>query len=726
MGTPLEGDVTKEYLQDMIKNMNAIVFIFHKNEEGQFVHTFCEGRILEQMKLLTEEVVGHRLEDFMPEESAAEKHAMYVRAWNGETLSYEGVSRNVHYIVNLSPVYKGEKVVEVIGTLVDIEDRIEKEHKLITNEQHFKSFFTYNPDPIFSLDINGYFTSVNSAGEQLTGHSEEQMKQRTFIPYITEDHQMNVLKYFQRVIRGESLTFRCAIHNTNKERRELRITAVPTVVNGEITGVYGTARDITEQLRDRAALELSEQRHRILVEHSPIAIAVHVDGVLKYANPAFVSLFKADHKNNLIGLSKWELIPSDYHDYISTLEETLEFMEFGYRRRESKIRRLDGMILDVEVTAMPISFEGEKSVLVMLSNISERKKVEQKIEKIHRQNELILNTAGDGILSISNVMSIDFANDAALGLLGWTRSELIGRNVSMLFRSSELLGKFNVNEPSQSIHKERNIHIMLKNGGHIVADITITPILEEADRIGTVLVIKDVTQQQKLDELMIRSDKLSVLGELAAGIAHEIRNPLTSLKGFIQLIQSVTENKYEDYCNIMLDELERVNGIVGEFLMLAKPQHAALSLQNPIQLMKDVVSFLKSEALLNNVDLHEDYIEEEVCLIGEGSQLKQVFINLLKNAIESMESGGNIHITATKRKEHRLQITIQDEGCGIEANRLTTLGQPFYTTKDRGTGLGLMICYKIIENHHGKLTFNSEINVGTTVEILLPIEGTEV
>lgn len=721
MGTPLENIVTKEYLQEIIRNLNGIIFIFHKTEDGRFIHTFCEGQLLEKMNLATDHVVGNELKHFIPYQSAMEKEAMYERAWNGESITYEGFDRNVSYIVTLSPVYQDDKVIQVIGTCIDIQERKERENLLETDAQHFKSFFTYNPDPIFSLDVNGYFTSVNSAGEKITGHTEQQMKQRTFIPYITEDYQLETFEHFQQVIRGESITFRCAINNTQNERRELRVTAVPILINGEVTGVYGTARDITEQLKDRKALEQSEERYRILVENSPIATAVHVDAVLKYVNPSFVSLFNAKNKSDLIGLSKWELIPAEHQDYIATLEETLESMEFSYKRREGKILTLDGRALDVEVTAIPIAFEGEKGILVMLSNISDRKKVEHEIEKILRQNERILNTAGDGILSISDEMTINFANSAALKLLGYEHTELIGRNVSVLFEASSDSTNITDLLTCTTIQKKRNEKIFRKKGDWILTDITLTPIMEDEQRNGTVLVFKDITQQQQLDELMSRSDKLSVLGELAAGIAHEIRNPLTSLKGFIQLIQSNSQDRYQEYCKIMLDELERVNGIVGEFLMLSKPQHAALKSVDPVQLIKEVVSFLSSEALLNSVNIHEEYLLRNTNIFAEANQLKQVFINLLKNAIESMDAGGNIFISVRESSYQELTITIQDEGCGIEEERLPTLGQPFYTTKERGTGLGLMICLKIIENHNGRISFSSKINVGTIVEITLPI-----
>ncbi|WP_408010617.1 PAS domain S-box protein [Pseudalkalibacillus sp. A8] len=716
----------KHHLQQIIQQQNGFNFTFTKIDNGRFIHTFCEGQLLKKMNLDPDQVVGYKLKDFLPEEKAIRKTMLYEKAWGGETVSYEDTVFDVSYLGSLNPVIVDNHVIQVIGTCIDIGERKQRELMLETSEQHFKSLFLFNSDPVFSLDQNGYFTSVNNAAKELTGHSEEQMKQRTFLPYITHDHQLDTLHKFQQVMRGESLTFHCAIVNERKERKELKVTAVPIVIHGKVTGVYGVARDITKQLEYKRDLELSEERYRILVENSPIAIAVLVENKLKYVNPSYLKLLEIESKKSVLGQSIHDVLHSEVLSDFSDKLRKISNSNIPSFTAESKLVRVDGQTVDIEMTAIPIDFEHQKAVLLMLNDIRERKKTENEVDTVNRQNELILNTAGDEFLSLSPSGHISFANDAALQLLGYERGELIGKPVSILFQESSdtncnFLSKINRSIKKQTIHQEHEQYINRRKGEPILADITITPITENQERKGTVLVIKDITQQKRLNEIMIRSDKLSVLGELAAGIAHEIRNPLTSLKGFIQLFQTVIDHRYTEYCDIMLEELERVNNIVGEFLMLSKPQVSSMSPQNPVLLIKEVVSFLYSEATMNKVNIHEDYQIEEVLIQGEGNQLKQVFINLLKNAIESMDSGGNVFIKVEKTDDRELRICFQDEGCGIEKDRLPTLGQPFYTTKERGTGLGLMICYKIVENHHGKISFQSKVDVGTIAEIKLPI-----
>ncbi|MET3697796.1 two-component system sporulation sensor kinase A [Bacillus oleivorans] len=230
---------------------------------------------------------------------------------------------------------------------------------------------------------------------------------------------------------------------------------------------------------------------------------------------------------------------------------------------------------------------------------------------------------------------------------------------------------------------------------------------------------KDITERkEQIDRMIQKSEKLALLGQMAAGVAHEIRNPLTSVKGFIQLLNT-NDNKRE-YFGIVLDELERINAIVEEFLVLAKPSTAVFVEQDIRELIKDIITLVNNQLLLNNVQIFLDFDSDLPMVSCEKNQLKQVFLNLIKNAIEAMPKGGNINIRAKEKVNGKISISIEDEGIGIPEERIPTLGEPFYTTKEKGTGLGLMTCFKIIESHKGEILVHSILDKGTTVEILLP------
>ncbi|MBD2872901.1 ATP-binding protein [Paenibacillus arenilitoris] len=235
------------------------------------------------------------------------------------------------------------------------------------------------------------------------------------------------------------------------------------------------------------------------------------------------------------------------------------------------------------------------------------------------------------------------------------------------------------------------------------------------------VIIRDISERKKNEELLINSEKLYVAGQLAAGIAHEIRNPLTSLKGFLQLIATGRASNGQFYA-IMKSELVRIESIVSELLMLSKPQMYDFTHRDVRQIMAETVTLLETQAILHDVVIELRAEERPLWVLGVENQLKQVFINVIKNAIEAMPDGGVVSIDMSLDDAGAVGIRIRDEGCGISKEQLSTLGQPFYTTKDKGTGLGLMVTYKIVDNHQGQIAAESEMGVGTTFSIRLPFK----
>ncbi|MGM0878661.1 MAG: ATP-binding protein [Bacillota bacterium] len=236
----------------------------------------------------------------------------------------------------------------------------------------------------------------------------------------------------------------------------------------------------------------------------------------------------------------------------------------------------------------------------------------------------------------------------------------------------------------------------------------------------TLSIVKDITDKKETTESLLQeSEKLALVGQMAAGIAHEIRNPLTSIKGFIQLFKSKYTSD-EEYFNLILSELERINLIIGEFLVLAKPTDIVFKEKEIKSLIKDVVTLINNQAIMNNVQIFVEFESDIPRIVCEENQLKQVFINILKNAIEAMPNGGMIDLKVKIKEKDKVSICFIDQGLGIPEDRLPKIGEPFYTTKEKGTGLGLMTSYKIIESHDGELKISSKINEGTTVEVILP------
>lgn len=239
------------------------------------------------------------------------------------------------------------------------------------------------------------------------------------------------------------------------------------------------------------------------------------------------------------------------------------------------------------------------------------------------------------------------------------------------------------------------------------------------DKLRHYILIRDMTERKRVHEFLQNSEKLALVGQLAAGIAHEIRNPLTSLKGFIQLMQKDGMRKPE-YFSIMSSELARIEMIVSELLVLAKPHASAFEVHDLTNLITHVVTLLETEAILQKVTIQVAFESPLPMVHCDENQLKQAFINFLKNGIEATSGSGEIVIRLWCEGD-KVVIRFEDNGVGIPAEQLARLGEAFFTTKETGTGLGLMVSRRIIENHRGTLRLMSTPGIGTTVEVCLPV-----
>lgn len=221
-------------------------------------------------------------------------------------------------------------------------------------------------------------------------------------------------------------------------------------------------------------------------------------------------------------------------------------------------------------------------------------------------------------------------------------------------------------------------------------------------------------------EELRQKEKLALIGQMAAAIGHEIRNPLSSLKGFTQL-QNERYPNTNDYYPIMIQEIDRINTIVDDLMYLGKPRAIKFEKASIEEIIAYTLSITQQQAESQGVSV-ETIIEGPLPPLDcDSKQLKQVFINIIKNAIEAMQGGGGIKINVRILKNQEMYISIKDEGCGIADENISNLGEPFFTTKKDGTGLGLMVTNQIIKDHEGSFNIQSNLQNGTKVEVVLPI-----
>ena len=250
------------------------------------------------------------------------------------------------------------------------------------------------------------------------------------------------------------------------------------------------------------------------------------------------------------------------------------------------------------------------------------------------------------------------------------------------------------------------------------------------ERKGSILILDDITNRHNLEELAARNQKLAAIGELAAGIAHEIRNPLASISGSIQLLKSELppDDGNEKLMEISLRETDRLNTLIGDFLAYARPNPLSSQLVFIHEMMEDLVELIGGDPKFEKVRIRIEYAPWVPQLIGDSAKIRQILWNILKNAVEAvLENPTGVvwvkveGITVLERPEGEgVRFRIRDNGTGMSPETAGKIFDPFFTTKENGTGLGMAIVYQLVKSHQGEITVNSKPGRGTEFTISLP------
>lgn len=329
-----------------------------------------------------------------------------------------------------------------------------------------------------------------------------------------------------------------------------------------------------------------------------------------------------------------------------------------------------------------------------------------------------------GLLLLDREFRIVEASPMVCAALGSERGELLGQEAGAVFR--RLSPPLPVDRALLRGGSFRNRNYACRIGERRQEWMLDGDLLRDgSNSIGAYVVFRDVSHLHELEEQVRRADRLKMIGEVAAGTAHEIRNPLTAIKGFIQLLQRALVEREMirelDYIEIVLTELERVNALVGEFLLLSKPKKVELLPFRLEKLFGEMLPMLRNEAVMHNVSLHYESRPELPPVYADKEMLKQVFLNLGKNAIEAMDKGGSLIIRERSKSPDAGEVTVEvcDTGPGIPEERLDRIFDPFFTTKEQGTGLGLSICQRIMHELGGSIGVRSGPG-GTVFAVTIP------
>uniref|UniRef100_A0A7V1EIH8 histidine kinase n=1 Tax=candidate division WOR-3 bacterium TaxID=2052148 RepID=A0A7V1EIH8_UNCW3 len=349
-------------------------------------------------------------------------------------------------------------------------------------------------------------------------------------------------------------------------------------------------------------------------------------------------------------------------------------------------------------------------------NIELKKEVERVTAReveLRLYNERIINSVASGIMVVKKDGIITTVNPEAERVLGYKKEELVEYNIKCINGIDELWQKMEmaITENKPIIRDE--VEILNKSGERIPIGFNITLFeTPEKEVSGCVLIFKDLSEIRRLEEKAKQNERLSYLGKMASWVAHEIRNPLTSIDGFAQLLTTTDDKeRMKNYIEEIHKGAHRINHIIDDILTFACSKKMEFKKINLYELINDILMTIKVRC---------EFQTDGMPLVkGEEESLRRLFVNLITNSVEAMDENGFLQIKFG-RKDDFIIAHVIDKGKGIDEKELKNIFTPFYTTKPRGTGLGLAIVKKIVDDHNGKIEIESKLGQGTKISVLLP------
>ena len=348
------------------------------------------------------------------------------------------------------------------------------------------------------------------------------------------------------------------------------------------------------------------------------------------------------------------------------------------------------------------------------------------IEELAVLKGAVENT-NEAFVTIDQKQKVLFFNKAAEKIFGYSRKEVLGRGLDVIMSPTcsrdhhHAVARYIETGVARRIGRHTEITASRKNGETFPADISFS-LHRAGEKLYFTAIVRDLTETKALQERITRSERLAALGQVVAEISHEIKNPLMAIGGFAQQLTKETGDKKSlTKLNIIVKEVGRLENLMQEMRDYYLPRPSTREEIEINALLREVFDLIKEDCKKRSVRPEFKTDREEVFVEGDRARLKQVFLNLAKNALESMEQGGRISFVSGL-KDGVVEISISDEGAGIPEEDQRKIFSPFFTTKKQGTGLGLSICKRIIEDHPGgSLSFTSKKGKGSTFVIAMPV-----
>lgn len=453
--------------------------------------------------------------------------------------------------------------------------------------------------------------------------------------------------------------------------------------------------------------------------------------------------------SRMLGYQREDLIHKHVYDldinynkeeFFSAFEK---LKQYGSLNFSTMFKKADGKMFPADVTSSILNYGGKEYFFAFVRDISERKQAEKALFEEKELLAVTLRSIGEGVISADIDGRVIFMNKMAEGITGWQQNEVSGQSIQQVIHISDMKSE---NHPENLLTKIIEMNGMSKysgknilfarDGAKKIILLTAMPVKDrESKGIGTVLAFRDITEQSRMEEELLKADKLESLGLLAGGIAHDFNNLLTGILGNIGLSKIFIGDDHKAYAKLETAEkaIERSKDLTQQLLTFSKGGAPVKITSSIEQIVRDSASFsLRGSNVKCEFSIDDDILPVEV---DEG-QMSRVINNLIINASQSMPDGGTINIkienvVITKADDMPIKegnyvlVSVQDRGTGIPEEHFNKIFDPYFTTKKKGSGLGLAVVYSIVRNHNGHIRVYSKLNEGTTFDIYIPASEKE-
>ncbi|MGD6805096.1 PAS domain S-box protein [Rossellomorea aquimaris] len=710
---------------ELLDGIQAYIIIMDRSGRIISMNTFTE----EKTGYTADEVKGRVIWEFLVDE---EQQMSFKRTCQGGLkpeenhescwISKKGEKLSVQWSVSFLKEDETKKGF-IIGSGIDISQRKQYEETLLESTQKYRSLVEDNPDGIvvFSEENMMY---LNKEAQKILGYPSEMAKRDSLFSRVHPYDRDKALAYYKGMVSKEDFSHNIIdveVIRPDSSRVTVEVKGITRKVQDE-TFIHLVIRDVSLQKKAESDLrKMNGRMENILSSTDEILIGLCKELRVTFVNHSLIKLMgqKEDHLVGIPGQALFDMLSDTGGN-----QQPIHLLKLMSGSDPQEIYVLqNGVRKYFEVKVLSLGLD--EGALVTMYDITDRKLLEQQRGKYY-------DAIACGITVQDSSGRVIFANQNAEEIIGLPKDKI--KKLSLENHKWLLLDE-NGDELSLKEHpwrkavrtqKEiRNFIMGFQHPQHkslkwILVN-TRNVLMEEEDRVEKVIAtFQDITAKVEMDKMIKEKEKLALAGQLAAGVAHEIKNPLTSSLGFLKLMRD-EEVINHDYLNIVLDELESINLVTSEFLVLAEPEAAR---EEDILLFEDVliplVSSFKRQLRECGAEIDFRMTPSRQELRGVKEKIRQLFLNIFRNSLEAMPEGGTIDVSAIREHKH-IVVRIKDEGVGIPPERLKRLGEPFYSIKEKGTGLGLLLCKKIAHEHRGAIVIKSVQGRGTIVEVSLPV-----